>query len=160
EIHVAVTNGTKGAADVSVALEAPPGWTVTPAAAPISFTREDESLSARFTVTTPAQVKTGEYTLRAVATSPSTAGERVTTGYQEIEYPHIQRRQVIKPAETALEVIGVTIAPNLTVGYVNGVGDQVPPAIEQLGAKLEFIDQDDLAWGDLSQYDVIVTGVR
>ena len=29
-----------------------------------------------------------------------------------------------------------------------------------MGAKLTFIDQDELAWGDLSKYDVIVTGVR
>ena len=36
----------------------------------------------------------------------------------------------------------------------------MPPAIEQLGAKLSFIDQDELAWGDLSKYDAIVTGVR
>ena len=33
-------------------------------------------------------------------------------------------------------------------------------AVEQLGAKLTFIDQDELAWGDLSKYNVIVTGVR
>jgi hypothetical protein len=59
-----------------------------------------------------------------------------------------------------VKIVDVKIAPSLTVGYVNGVGDQVPPAIEQLGAKLAYIDQDDLAWGDLSKYDVIVTGVR
>ena len=41
-----------------------------------------------------------------------------------------------------------------------GVGDQVPPAIEQLGAKVELIDPDDLAWGNLSRFDAIVTGVR
>jgi len=41
-----------------------------------------------------------------------------------------------------------------------GVGDQVPPAIEQLGAKVAFIEQDELAWGDLSKHDAIVTGVR
>ncbi len=160
EIHVSVTNGTKGAADVSVALQLPAGWTATPAASPISFSREDESLSARFQVTAPAQVKTGEYAVRAVVTSTATGAQRFTTGYQEIEYPHIQRRQVIKPAEAALKVIDVKVAPNVTVGYVNGVGDQVPPAIEQLGAKLTFIDQDELAWGDLSRYDLIVTGVR
>ena len=50
--------------------------------------------------------------------------------------------------------------PNLTVGYVMGVGDEVPPAIEQLGAKVEMIGADDLAWGDLSRFDTIVTGVR
>jgi hypothetical protein len=43
---------------------------------------------------------------------------------------------------------------------VMGVGDQVPPAIEQLGAKVEMITAEDLAWGNLSRFDVIVTGVR
>ena len=160
EIHVAVTNGTKGPADVTVALDLPAGWNATPATAAISFSREDESLSARFRVTAPARVKAGEYTVHAVVTSPATGSQRFASGYQEIEYPHVQRRQVIKPAETALKVVDVRLAPNLTVGYVNGVGDQVPPAIEQLGATLAFIVQDELAWGDLSKYDVIVTGVR
>jgi hypothetical protein len=155
-----VTNGTKGAADATVRLELPAGWSATPASAPISFAHEDESLSARFQVTAPPQVKTGAYTLHAVVTSTATGTERFASGYQEIEYPHIQRRQIIKPAETTLKVVDVKVAPNLTVGYVNGVGDQVPPAIEQLGAKLAFIDQDELAWGSLSKYDVIVTGVR
>ena len=127
---------------------------------PIHFNHEDESLSARFVVTSPAQVKPGEYTLQAVATSPAFGSEKFTNGYQEIEYPHIQRRQVIKPAETSLKVIDVKVAPSITVGYIVGVGDQVPPAIEQLGAKVSFIDQDELAWGDLSKYDVIMTGVR
>ena len=160
EVHVAVTNGTKGAATVSVKLELPAGWTATPASVPVVFGHEDESLSARFQVTAPAQVSAGSYTVRAVATSSTAGAERFAAGYQDIEYPHVQRRQIIKPAETSLKIVDVKIAPGLTVGYVNGVGDQVPPAIEQLGAKLAFIDQDELAWGDLSKYSVIVTGVR
>ena len=160
EIHVVVTNGTKGAAEASVTLELPAGWKATPASVPISFGHEDEALSARFQITAPAQVKVGDYTLRAVATSPATGDERFANGYQVIEYPHIQRRQVIKPAEIPLKVVDVKTAPNLNVGYIVGVGDQVPPAIEQLGAKVAFIDEDEMAWGDLSKHDVIVTGVR
>jgi hypothetical protein len=159
EVHVSVTNDTKGAAQVVVALELPPGWKAVPASVPIHFAHEDEALSARFQITAPARVKTGEYTLRAVVTAPA-AGQKFASGYQEIEYPHIQRRQVIKPAETTLKVVDVKIAPNINVGYIVGVGDQTPLAIEQLGAKLTFIDQDELAWGDLSKHDVIVTGVR
>jgi tRNA A-37 threonylcarbamoyl transferase component Bud32 len=41
-----------------------------------------------------------------------------------------------------------------------GVGDLVPPALEQLGATVSLIDTNELAWGDLSKYDVIMTGVR
>ena len=144
-----------------MALELPAGWKATPASVPIAFAHEDESLSARFQVTAP---RAGEARRVHAARRRHLAGDRraekFTTGYQEIEYPHIQRRQVIKPAETTLKVVDVKIAPNLNVGYIVGVGDQVPPAIEQLGAKLTYIDQDELAWGDLSKYDVIVTGVR
>ena len=46
------------------------------------------------------------------------------------------------------------------VGYVMGVGDQVPAALEQIGARVEMITPDVLASGDLSRYTVIVTGVR
>jgi hypothetical protein len=95
-----------------------------------------------------------------VVTSAATGDERFAAGYQEIEYPHVQRRQVIKPAETTLKVVDVKITSNLNVGYIVGVGDQVPEAIQQLGAKLSFIDPDEMAWGDLSKHDVIVTGVR
>ncbi len=160
EIHVAVTNGTKGAAQATVALDLPAGWKATPESMALGFAHEDESLSARFEIIAPPGVKTGEYTLHARVTSPAAAGERFTSGYQDIEYPHVQRRQVIQPAEIALKVIDVKTAPNLTVGYIVGVGDQVPAAIEQLGAKVAYIEQDELAWGDLSKYDVIVTGVR
>lgn len=160
EIHVSVTNGGKGAAKATVALELPAGWKCSPANVPINFSHEDEALSARFTVTPPAGAKPGDYALKAVVTSSVTGDTRFTNGYQEIEYPHIQRRQVIKPAEIALKVIDVKIAPSLSVGYIEGVGDQVPQAIQQLGAKLSYIDQDELAWGDLSKHDVIVTGVR
>ena len=160
EINVVVTNGTKGAAEVNVRLETPINWSVTPPSVTIAFGHEDESLSARFTVIVPERVAPGAYTARAVAVSTAAVRPQFAVGYQDIEYPHIQRRQIIKPAETTLKVVDVKIAPGLSVGYINGVGDQVPPAIEQLGAKLTFIEQDELAWGDLSKYDAIVTGVR
>jgi hypothetical protein len=142
EIHVSVINGTKGAAESSVSLDLPTGWKAAPSSAPLRFAHEDEALSARFEVTAPALAKVGQYALRAVVTSAAFPNVKFSEGYQVIEYPHIQRRQVIN------------------VGYIVGVGDQVPPALEQLGAKVTFIDEDELAWGDLSKHDVIVTGVR
>jgi hypothetical protein len=160
EIVVSVTNGTKAAAQASLTLEAPRGWRVVPATASLGFAAEDESLTVRFKVTVPATVKPGDYRLRAVVTSAVTGGEQFASGYQEIDYPHIQRRQVIKPAETALKVMNVKVTPNIRLGYIVGAGDQVPPALEQLGAKVDFIEPDELAWGDLSKYDVIMTGVR
>jgi len=36
----------------------------------------------------------------------------------------------------------------------------LPVALRQLGAKVEMLDADQLAWGDLTRYDAIITGVR
>ena len=54
----------------------------------------------------------------------------------------------------------VKTKPNVTVGYVMGVGDEVPQAIAQLGVPVTMLSADDLAWGDLSRFHTIVTGVR
>jgi hypothetical protein len=135
----------------------PGGWTASPAEHPIKFSRADESQTVRFEVKPAASTEPGEYTVKAIATSNSQKFER---GFQVVEYPHIRRYHVYDTAHTTLKVIDVRTPSNLTIGYVMGVGDQVPPAIEQLGAKVEMLSPDDLAWGDLSRFNAIVTGVR
>ena len=88
------------------------------------------------------------------------ASQTYRRGYQVIEYPHIRRQHIYHDADVTLKVLDVKTVPNLTVGYIMGVGDEVPAAIEQLGVKVEMIGPDDLAWGNLSRFDTIVTGVR
>jgi hypothetical protein len=157
EMRVRVTNLGTGGIEGKVALQAPPGWTVTPPSTQVTFTRQDEERIARFVVTPAADVKPGEFEMLAsVQTADATFGEDV----QVVEYPHIQRRHLVGIAEARLKVIDVRVAPDLNVGYVMGAGDQMPVAIEQLGAKLDRLDADTLAWGDLYNYDVIITGVR
>jgi len=152
-----VTNNAPGALETDVRLEAPDGWTVTPASRHVQFERADEADTVAFTVAAPPNVPTGTWTIRAVA---QTGGRRSDRGYQVIEYPHIHRRHVFEPAATTLEVIDVTLPRDMVVGYVMGVGDQVPPALEQLGARVVLLDEPALASGDLSRFDAIVTGVR
>jgi LmbE family N-acetylglucosaminyl deacetylase len=157
ELTVTVTNGGKAAAKGDVRLIVPSGWTVKPASAPLTLAREDEAQAVKFAVSPPAGVKPGDYAVRAVATVGTSSFDR---GYQVIEYPHTQRRHLVHGAAASLKVLDVRIAPQLTVGYIMGVGDQVPPAIEQLGAKVVMLGAEDLASGDLSSYNAIVTGVR
>ena len=156
EVRVTVTNTGPDAAEGSVVLDLPAGWSAAPPSIPVRLSREDESRTVRFDVSAGGAAA-GEYAVGAVV---ERAGERFDRGYQVIEYPHIERRHIGRPATGTFKIIDVAVAPDLTVGYIEGVGDAVPPAIEQLGARLEFLDADDLAWGDLSRFDVIVTGVR
>ena len=157
ELRVSVVYGGKDRASGRASLEVPAGWTVAPVEAPVEFAREDEAESARFTVTPPPGARPGEYLVRAVVRSE---GQTFDQGYQVIEYPHIQRRQRIVPAVAAVKVVDVKVAPNLKVGYVMGTGDRVPEAIAALGAQVDPLDADALAFGSLARYDAIVVGVR
>jgi hypothetical protein len=157
DIRVTVSNGGKDAVTGEVSLDLPAGWQSMPERAPVRFTREDEERTLRFSVTPTPSPRPGEYRLRAVATAE---GARFDSGYQVVEYPHTGRRHLVRQAATAVKIVDVAVAPDLVVGYITGVGDEVPAAIEQLGARVETIDADELAWGDLARFDVIVTGVR
>ena len=160
-IDVTVIGQAKAGSSATVSLQVPSGWQVQPSSATVKFSREDEASTMPFVVTPPARIETGDFVVKASAEGSIDGSTRSSsTGYDVIEYPHTRRRHLVRPAEATLRILDVTIAPNLVVGYIMGVGDQVPPAIEELGATLRMIGPDELASGDLSKYDVIVTGVR
>jgi hypothetical protein len=156
-IQVTLTNNAPGASEADVHLDVPQGWQVDPTSTHVAFDRSDEAATLVFSVRAPDRAPIGGYPIAAVATS---GGQSFTRGYDAIEYPHTRRRHIFQDAVTLLKVIDVRLPSNLTVGYVMGVGDQVPDALSQLGANVALLDADTLAFGDLSRFDAIVTGVR
>ena len=138
-------------------LELPSGWRTQPEYVPVRFTGEDQEETVHLVVVPSTKTGHGEYRIRAIVES---LGEQFHHGYQVIEYPHTSRRHLTKASETVIKVIDVEVVPDLIVGYVKGSGDEVPTAIKLLGANVEMIDTDRLSRGDLSRYNVIVTGVR
>jgi hypothetical protein len=105
----------------------------------------------------PSGVKPGRSPLEAVVRDGT---QTFAQGYQRIEYPHTTRRHVLRAPLTTLNALDVRVKPKTTIGYVMGVGDEIPQALEQIGAQVELLSADDLAWGDLGKYSVIMTGVR
>ena len=164
EVRVTVENNTKGAATATIGLDVPAGWRVTPASNPIALGSEGETTTVRFSVTPPAAPSLGQFALKARATAAKapdlTGSEQLASGYQVIEYPHIQRRHKVIPAETTVKIVDVGVAPNIRMGYIMGVGDLVPQALDQLGVRVTMIDSDELAYGNLSRFDTIMLGIR
>ncbi len=56
--------------------------------------------------------------------------------------------------------VDVKLAPGLRIGYVMGTGDLVPDAIEGMGVSPTLLSAADLTSGNLSEYNVIVIGIR
>jgi LmbE family N-acetylglucosaminyl deacetylase len=159
EVRVTVTNHSKGGAHATVALDLPSGWRARPDSAAVSFSREDEATTVRFILSAPPppMLKGGSVVVKARVWEGATHYDQ---GYQLVEYPHTTRRHVLRAPEVTVKAVDVKVKPDLTVGYVMGVGDEIVPALEQIGARVALIDADELAWGDLGRYDVIMTGVR
>ncbi len=146
----------------TVSLDVPAGWTATPRTVPVRLAGAGQRASAVFSVTAGGSLRTGAgWTLAASARL--VAGTDTTTwreGYEVIRHRDLGVRYLYHPAQITVVPVDVAVAPDLSVGYVMGVGDAVPEAIEELGARVTLLDEAALASGDLSAYDAIVVGTR
>ncbi|HMX29623.1 MAG TPA: PIG-L family deacetylase, partial [Blastocatellia bacterium] len=98
-----------------------------------------------------------DFKIQAVA---DYAGREYTEGYEVIAHRDNEPRHLYRPATMAVRGVSVNVAPNLNVGYVMGVGDEIPKALEQIGVKVTMLNESDLAGGNLDQFDAILIGIR
>jgi len=143
-----------GKASGEIHLEAPAGWKVDPAAQHFDLAGAEEQTIIEFSLSPPEGDSQGS--LRAVAT----VGDRaIASRTRVIDYPHFPAQTLFPSSEARLVRSDIkTLAHN--VGYITGAGDEVPEALRQMGCEVTLLSPEDLARGDLSKYDAIVTGVR
>jgi LmbE family N-acetylglucosaminyl deacetylase len=151
-----VLNSLEGRSDGVLTLKVPAGWAVLPSSQPFSFMRAGERAVYRFEVSAAA-VDDGAARIEAVARS---GGREYREGYTTIRHRDLETRYLYRDAVTTVRGIDVRIARGLRVGYVMGIGDEVPSGIAQLGADVQLLGEQELATGDLSRFHAIVTGTR
>ncbi len=143
----------KAAGDVRLALD--PGWQAQPQSREFHQVEPGEQQALAFDVK-PAAGPDPPANLRAVAH----LGQReIASGMQVIWHPPLPPLTVFPPAAAKLVRADVRVAAH-KIGYVMGAGDELPDAIRQLGCDVTLLTPSDLAQGNLSQFDAIVTGVR
>jgi LmbE family N-acetylglucosaminyl deacetylase len=157
EVTVLLTNNSKGVQKGELVLESSIQAAVSPPKASFDLKREGESASFSFTLRLPMQLAEQQFRLSAKAIA---GGVEYRAGLQLIAYQHIESRLLYRDAATRGGVIDVKVAPDLKVGYVEGAGDDFDEALSRLGVDVKPLDSRDLAAGDLSRFDCIVTGVR
>src|SRR6185503_8163102 len=153
-VKVEVLNNREGESDGTLTLKVPAGWTVTPASLPFRFSRAGERALYAFDVGIPS-MENREYRIEAVASS---GGRQYREGYTTIRHRDLETRYLYRDAIASVRGVDVTIAPGLKVGYVMGVGDDVPSGLGQLGVNVQLLGEQDLAIGDLSRFSAIMTG--
>jgi len=155
-VSVVVHSNVKGPAKGSVRLDVPAGWTVSPATAQFASAADGEDQSVTFTVK-PVGLAQRAYQITAVG---EYGGRQYREGYDVTGYPGVRPYFLYRASTYKTSGVDVKIAPNLTVGYIMGTGDEVPAALEHLGVHVTSLSPGDVAGGDLGKYDVILLGVR
>ena len=173
-LPVRVTVHSQSAAEGTVSLNLPAGWTSDPLEAHFHLDSAGDTEPLLFFVSTDG-ADTGAYKINAVvhatlsdhtATSTPLAPltpltpQTYTSGWQSIGYPGLRPYNLYKSAQLQTRKIDVKLAPGLRVAYVMGTGDLVPDAIEALGAAPHLLSAAELTSADLSQWNVIVIGIR
>jgi LmbE family N-acetylglucosaminyl deacetylase len=137
-----------------VQIQAPAGWHVTPASEQFRLAMSDEESSLALQLTPPSQ-DAQEF----LGASATVGDQHIAVGMETISYPHIPPQVLFPPAKTKVVRADIRLLAK-TIGYVMGAGDEVPGALRQLGAEVSLLGPEDLARGNLSRFDAIVTGVR
>ncbi len=155
-LRAEVLTNLEGESSGTVTLNVPSGWIVEPRSAPFQFAHAGERSFFPFTVTIPA-LEDREYRIEAVASSGAGSFRE---GYDIIQHRDLETRYLFRDAAAGVRGVDVKSPPGLTVGYVMGVGDDVPAGLAQLGVAVKLLGAQDLASGDLSRFSTIMTGTR
>ena len=156
EVEIEVINNDDSGAEGVLSLQLPEGWRSYPDVHMVAFSSSGERDTYVF------EVEAGDlaeqvYDLQVACIIDGVA---YSEGYEKIERNEFETQYLYKSAIIQVRGVDVDIAEDLQVGYIMGVGDEVPSGIEQLGATVELLDEQDLARAELSSYDVIIVGTR
>ncbi len=156
-VTMEVTNYRNGPSSGKIRPRLPEGWRAEPASEQLAFSTQGETKRVTFTLEPSSAVQPGAYTIPVEAVVD---GRSQSLQVQPIHYDHIGTSYWLRPAELRVQAFPLELVPGLKVGYVDSGFDQVGDALRQVGVDVTFLEEEDLASGDLGQYDAIVVGIR
>jgi hypothetical protein len=141
-------------ATVSVQLTLPSGLRADSASRTITL---DSAATRTVTFRVHGKLNPGIHSVKATA---MLNGQTFSRGYIPIEYEHITPERIYRSSEVAIHAIDIDVPSRLDVAYIRGVGDNVEPALEQLGIPVTVIEPRAIPTVDLSKFSTVVVGPR
>jgi LmbE family N-acetylglucosaminyl deacetylase len=139
------------------------GWRVeldAPTFAPLSFDEEFVATGKVYVLTETPGPLVPTMTELPAAGGTATRPVDALTWRRTIDYPHVERRLQTLPAAGAVRILDLEPPPPVRVGYVRGMGEDSERYLAALGAEVVALSAEDLAYGDLARFDVLVIGAR
>jgi len=145
-------NNLKG----TVKLSVPKGWIVEPKEVDVDIEQKYDSKAMTFSVQPDTSVETYDGNFEFIFEN-----EKFNTNLSltKIDYEHIPLQYVMLPSRGRVVSLDMKRGGR-NIAYIMGAGDQVPPALEQVGYYVQLLSEDDIQLDILSAYDAVVIGIR
>ena len=153
EIFARVHSFAESPSKVSVGVNVPTGW-MAPSPETVEFSGVGDRL-VHLRVTPPAKIAEGNYELKTYA---KRGAETFETSLEPL--PSLPTYLWNAPAKVPVHAFAINVPDHLRVGYIAADNDAIPESLRRLGVDVQMLDSNALAFGNLSQFDAIVLGLR
>lgn len=153
KVHVKVRAG-KNDEQGEVKLDLPAHWQCEPKSIPFQLLNKQEELTVDFTITPTQTIEKTSLTAFALVD-----GVKYNQSQRLIQYPHIDKQLVLKPASATLVRLDLKTASK-NIGYLMGAGDEVPTGLLHMGYAVTLLQPQLISADYLKPFDVIITGIR
>ena len=144
----------KDAVKGTLELDLPKNWNVSPKLISFDIAKKGSEQIVYFEVTPPNKPE------EAIAKSVAIIGNKRFDKEQIfINYDHITKQQVLKPAEAKMIKTDLKTTDE-KIAYIMGAGDEVPNSLMQLGYMVTILKPEEISPEKLENFDVVMTGVR
>lgn len=138
----------------SIKLDLPQEWDVSPKEILFTIDKKGQETLAVFSVSPSKEIS--EINIKSIITVD---GQAFDKNKVDINYPHIYKQMVLKPAE-AMAIRLKIKTKNEKIAYIMGAGDEVPKSLSQMSYEVEILKPEDISTERLASFDVVMTGIR
>jgi len=135
-------------------LAYPENWKVEPASIDFNLPQKGEEETFKFTLYPPEGQDVG-----LVSPMAMVDGKFYSKGINIIDYDHIPVQTVFQNEEAKVVKIDLKKAGD-RIGYIMGAGDKIPESLEQIGYRVDLLEDKDIRVDNLKKYDAVIVGIR
>jgi LmbE family N-acetylglucosaminyl deacetylase len=153
---LATTKYSDGAADGTIDITLPKGWTAEVSNPKLHWTNAQPQQSVTVSASADSSEE-GTYELRA---SLSAAGRTYSEGFTEVARDDLDHFFYFHPAVERVSIVDVKLPKVLRLCYVPGAGDDVAGVLNQLGMNVKQLPAGNISAENLKNCDTVILGIR
>lgn len=134
--------------------QVPSGWIISPQKIDFNLIKKGDEQTVSFNLSPGGNLNSG-----SVSMNLKFDGKSYNRGLKVLSYEHIPVQTLFPLAEARVERFNLK-TDGKQIGYLIGAGDMIPESLKQLGFEVTAINENQIANGDLSKFDAIISGIR